>query len=224
MELKGKRVIFLGDSITEGAGVTDIANCRYDNRLKKMCGMAEVYNYGIGGTRLAYQSTPSESPAHDLYFCGRMFKMVKDVDLVVVYGGVNDYLHGDAPIGEYGDNTPSTFCGAVRYLMTNLKERYPNSQIAFLTPAHCCRPIGSDKYPSPRPMKRPDAQPLVFYVETIERTAKELGIPVFNMFENLGLDPNDEEIREKYTVDGLHFNDDGHAIIAEKVKAFLESI
>ena len=44
------------------------------------------------------------------------------------------------------------------------------------------------------------------------------------MFENLGLDPNDEEIREKYTVDGLHFYDDGHAIIAEKVKAFLESI
>ena len=47
MELKGKRVIFLGDSITEGAGVTDIANCRYDNRLKKMCGMAEVYNYTL---------------------------------------------------------------------------------------------------------------------------------------------------------------------------------
>ena len=224
MELKGKKVIFLGDSITEGAGVSDIANCRYDNRLKKLCGFSEVCNYGVGGSRLAYQSKPSENPAHDLYFCGRMFKMVKDADLVVVYGGVNDYLHGDAPIGEYGDNTPTTFCGAVRYLMTNLRERYPNAQLAFLTPAHCCRPIGSDKDPSPRPMKRPDAKPLVFYVETIERTAKEFGIPVFNMFENLGLDPNNEEIREKYTVDGLHFNDDGHAIIAEKVKAFLESI
>ena len=224
MELKGLRVAFLGDSITEGAGVSDIANCRYDNRLAKMCGFAKTYNYGVGGSRLAYQSKPSENPAHDLYFCGRMHKMTRDADLVIVYGGVNDYIHGDAPIGKDGDDSPTTFCGAVRYLMTHLPERYPNGKIVFLTPAHCCRPIGSDKYPSPRPMKLPDAQPLSFYVETIERTAKELGFPVFNMFENLGLDPNDEYIREKYTVDGLHFNDDGHAIIAEKVKAFLESI
>ena len=224
MKLKGLRVAFLGDSITEGAGVSDVANCRYDNRLKKMCGFAEVYNYGIGGTRLAYQSRPSENPAYDLYFCGRMNKMTRDADLVVVYGGVNDYIHGDAPIGEFSDEEPTTFCGAVRYIMTHLPERYPHRNIVFLTPAHCCRPIGSDKYPSPRPMKRDDAQPLAFYVDVIERTAKEFGFPVFNMFENLGLDPNDEAIREKYTVDGLHFNDDGHAIIAEKVKAFLENI
>ena len=224
MELKGLRVAFLGDSITEGAGVSDVANCRYDNRLKEMCGFAEVYNYGVGGSRLAYQSKPSENPAHDLYFCGRMHKMTRNADLVIVYGGVNDYLHGDAPIGNDGDDTPTTFYGAVRYLMTHLRERYPEGKIVFLTPAHCCRPIGSDKYPSPRPMKRDDAQPLAFYVDVIENTAKEFGYPVFNMFEDLGLDPNDEEIREKYTVDGLHFNDDGHAIIAEKVKAFLESI
>ena len=127
---------------------------------------------------------------------------------------------------ETGDAVRVYACGGDGTLMETASGRvgYPNAQLAFLTPAHCCRPIGSDKDPSPRPMKRPDAQPLVFYVETIERTAKELGIPVFNMFENLGLDPNNEEIREKYTVDGLHFNDDGHAIIAEKVKAFLESI
>ena len=224
MELKGKKVAFLGDSITEGSGVTDVANNRYDNRLKKLCGFDTVYNYGIGGTRIAYQSKPSETPAYDLYFCGRMYKIAKDADIIVVYGGVNDYIHGDAPIGEYGDSTPSTFCGAVRFLMSNLLERYPQAKVVFLTPAHCCRPIGSDKFPSPRPMKLPDALPLIGYIEIIERTAKEFGIPVFNMYENLGIDPNNEDERERYTVDGLHFNDDGHAIIAEKVKGFLESL
>ena len=40
MELQGKRIAFLGDSITEGTGVDDRSN-RYDNRLLKMCGLAE---------------------------------------------------------------------------------------------------------------------------------------------------------------------------------------
>ena len=52
MNLAGKRVAFLGDSITEGAGVVDQSN-RYDNVLKKECGLAETFNYGIGGTRIA---------------------------------------------------------------------------------------------------------------------------------------------------------------------------
>ena len=36
MDLKGKTINFLGDSITEGCGVTDIEANRYDNVIKKM--------------------------------------------------------------------------------------------------------------------------------------------------------------------------------------------
>lgn len=39
--------------------------------------------------------------------------MDRNCDIVVVYGGVNDYAHGDAPIGTPEDTTPSTFYGAV---------------------------------------------------------------------------------------------------------------
>ena len=53
MELNGKIINFLGDSITEGTGVSDLEN-RYDNRLKRMCNLKEVHNYGIGGPRLAH--------------------------------------------------------------------------------------------------------------------------------------------------------------------------
>ena len=62
MELKGKVINFLGDSITEGSGVTNLADCRYDNRLAAMCHLSAVNNYGIGGTRLAHQMYPSEKP------------------------------------------------------------------------------------------------------------------------------------------------------------------
>ena len=37
MKIEDFAVNFLGDSITEGVGVTDTNNCRYDNRLAAMC-------------------------------------------------------------------------------------------------------------------------------------------------------------------------------------------
>ena len=223
MELKGKIIDFLGDSITEGAGVSDLEN-RYDNRLAKACELKAVYNYGIGGTRLAHQQTPSEKPRHDLCFCGRAYNLNPTADIVVVYGGVNDYLHGDAPFGQEGDTTPATFCGGVFFLMNLLKTNFEGKPVVFMTPAHCYYKEVSDKVVSPRPMKHPTSMPLRNYVEVIKATGKKLGIPVLDLMENLGIDPNDPSDRETLTVDGLHFNDAGHEYIAKALEKFLKAL
>ena len=223
MELQGKRIAFLGDSITEGSGVTDLDN-RYDNVLKRICGLAEVFNYGIGGTRLAHQSVPSEKPRYDLCFCGRAFNIDKSADIIVVYGGVNDYIHGDAPIGERGDKTPATFRGGVYFLMNILRELYPDAAVVFMTPARSCLRGDTDEKPSARPMKKPCAMASKGYVDIILETAKEFGIPTLNLYDDLGINPNNPEDYSRYTVDGLHFNDAAHAVIAEKLKALLESL
>ena len=224
MELEGKRIAFLGDSITEGVGVSNISENRYDNRLKKTYGLEAVYNYGIGGTRLAHQSVPSEKPRHDLCFCGRAYDINKNADIIVVYGGVNDYLHGDASFGDMSDRTNLTFCGAVFFLMEFLKTHYRDKTIVFMTPAHCHYNGVSDKQVSVRPMKNTDAKPLQAYVDVIKARGKELGIPVLDLFENLGLDANLESDKDNYTVDGLHFNDEGHAYIAKALGDFLTSL
>ena len=224
MELKGKVINFLGDSITEGVGVTDIENCRYDNRIHKQYGLAAHYNYGVGGSRLAYQSVPSEKPAHDLYFLGRAYKMYKDADIVVVYGGVNDYIHGDAYFGTMEDTSVTTFCGAVWCLMNYLQTEYAGKTVVFMTPAHMHFKGTSDKEVSPRPMKKPDAKPLQAYVDVIKARGKEFGIPVLDLFEKLGVDPNNEAQRDAYTVDGLHFNDDGQAFLAKALGEFLSEL
>ena len=70
MKLIGKKIAFLGDSITEGSGVKDRAANRYDNVLARLAGMELIHSDGIGGSRLAYQRTPSEEPRRDLCFCG----------------------------------------------------------------------------------------------------------------------------------------------------------
>ena len=224
MILQGKTACFLGDSITQGVGVKDISNHRYDNRLAKACGLDAVYNYGIGGTRIAHQYQPSEEAQRDLTFCGRAFYLHSEADLFVVFGGINDYIHGDAPFGQIGDRTQGTFCGAVWYLMNTLRNRYPGKTVVFMTPAHCYFKGVSDAEVSPRPMKAPDSKPVLGYVDVILETAKEFDIPVLDLYRNLGINPNEEADRVKYTTDGLHFNDDGHAVIAEKLKAFLEAL
>ena len=224
MNLQGKIIDFLGDSITEGVGVADRKNHRYDNVLKRMCGLKEVYNYGIGGTRLAHQSVPSEKPRHDLCFCGRAYDLNPDADIIVVYGGINDYIHGDAPIGAPGDTTPATFCGAVYFLMNLLRTEYVGKTVVFMTPARCNFNGISSLSPSNRPIKRADAMPVIGYVNIIKETAKQFDIPVLDLYNDLGIDPNDKADRLAFTADGLHFNDVGHRVLAQTLKEFLEKL
>ncbi len=225
MNVKGFKVNFLGDSITEGVGVSDIASCRYDNRIAKMLGLAQVNNYGVSGTRLAHQAYPSAKPRFDLCFCGRAYDMDVTADMVVVYGGVNDYIHGDADFGEIGDTTHRTFCGAVYYLMKYLRETYADKPIIFMTPARCLlRHEVDDLIPSVHAAKRVQGKPLIDYVDVILATAGQFDVKVLDLYRGLGVDPHIPEHFEAYTVDGLHFNDEGHRLLAQRLGEFIESI
>ena len=226
MNVQGFKINFLGDSITEGTGVTDVPNCRYDNRLVGMLGLAKANNYSVGGSRLAHQIYPSAKPRYDLCFCGRAYDMDKTADMIIVYGGVNDFIHGDAAFGQLGDTHPDTFCGGVYFLMNFLRETYGDKPIVFMTPARCfLRKEVDDLVVSTHARKRPGiGKPLRAYVDVILETAKQFDIPVLDLYRNLGIDPHDEASFAAYTTDGLHFNDAGHGVIAEKLKAFIEKI
>ncbi len=220
MNLEGKTINFLGDSITEGYEVTDIANNRYDNIIKNKCSLKAVYNYGIGGTRIAHQSIASEKPRYDLCFCGRAYNLNPNADITIVYGGTNDYGHGDAPFGNLTDKTPDTFCGAVDFLMNFFTETYPNMKVIFMTPAR----RQNDELPSSHPYKNGNVFPLKEYGEVIKAKGKEYGIPVLDLYENLGLNPNLEQDRTIYAPDGLHYNDEGQKIIADCLIDFMENL
>ena len=60
MELKGKKIAFLGDSITYGVGAS-CAETSYVGAFAKESG-AQVFNFGVSGTRIARQTTPSPPP------------------------------------------------------------------------------------------------------------------------------------------------------------------
>lgn len=213
MQLDNKKINFLGDSITEGAGASEHSKC-YVSQFAKMSG-AVCRNYGIGGTRIAKQGAPSQNPRCDLYFRSRIDEMDSDADIIVVFGGTNDYGHGDAPLGNMDDRTDDTFYGALHSLYRELIEKYSESLIVVMTPLHRlneCNLSGGGKVP------------LKTYVEIEREVAEYYSLPVLDLFSGSGIQPNVEIMKFKFMPDGLHPNDAGHKILAKKLYAFLSNI
>ena len=219
MDIRNKKINFLGDSITEGCGVSCPEHI-YLNRMKAQVPLAEARNYGIGGTRIAPQLKPSDDPVWDKDYVSRFDKMDPDADIVVVFGGTNDFGHGDAPLGTFSDRTPDTFYGACHVLMEGLINKYPASTIVFITPLHRCNEdnLKGDGF------KEQDVAPLATYVSIIKEVARYYSIPVLDLFAMGGLQPRVPILQKMYCPDGLHPNDDGHKIIASRLTAFLNAL
>lgn len=218
MKLEGIKMGCLGDSITEGVGVTNLNNM-YFNRLKRECGIREIYVDGIGGTRIARQQIPSADPIKDLYFISRVDKIDEDCDLVLVFGGTNDFGHGDAPLGTPNDRTEDTFWGACHVLCEKLMNRFPKSQIVFMGPLHR---LGEDN--DCKDYQKKHQGTLYDYVDILQTVTRKYSIPFLDMLQVSGMTPSIPIQQKLYMPDGLHPNDAGHEKIAARLKGFLESL
>lgn len=214
MNLANIKVNFLGDSITEGCG-TSAPDKTFHQLIAKKYGLAAARNYGISGTRFAKQKNPTvNNPKFDRDFCSRFSTMDDDAELVVVFGGTNDFGHGDAPIGEMSDRTSDTFYGACHYLMSGLINKYPESRIVFMTPLHRASEGNLNV----------NGVNLEYYVNIIKEVAAYYSLPVLDLWSVSGIQPCVPIIKEKYCPDGLHPNDKGHEKIAEVVGSFLSNL
>ena len=210
MNLKGLTIHFLGDSITEGVG-TSSPEQTYHQRLREKYQWKNAYNYGLSGTRIAPQREPSNCLAWDLYFALRAESMGRKADAVVVFGGTNDYGHGDAPFGAIDDERSDTFCGALHGLIKKLKADFPNSEIIFMTPLHR---VDETK------ITRPGGRELKAYAEAMRVICEQHDIPVIDLFKINPMDPYDASLMP----DGVHPNDAGHKILAQVIGEALEKI
>lgn len=215
--LTGKKVVFLGDSITEGVGATCHGTC-FVGVFKSLSG-AEVFNYGIGGTRIAKQQATSGERQWDLDFVSRVEGMADGADYVVVFGGTNDFGHGDAPLGKFGDKTADTFYGALYELFTKLYLKYPTARIVAITPLH--------RLSEEEPINEIGIKRTAFlkdYVNAVKEVAEKLSVPVLDLYANGNIQPQIEPLREIYMPDGLHPSDAGHKRIAEMLYRFIQTV
>lgn len=214
-----KKANFLGDSITAGTNTTKT----YLDYLKEVTPLEVTRNYGIGGSRISGTSSASMHV--------RALEMDNDADLVCVFGGTNDF-NLDMSLGEFytltdnGIRTPNydtmTFYGALHQLCKNLMSIYTGKQVVLITPIH------REHFGTQHSSLEPNDKGIYLdeYVEAIKKIGEWYSIPVLDLYAESGLQPNVPENKEVYftTTDGLHPNEAGHRLIAEKILAFLNTI
>lgn len=218
MELRKKRIGFIGDSITAGVGVAQMENVFW-NRIAQWTG-ATCIGYGISGTRIALQHDCKDDPFAEQHFSSRLEQMEDDLDVIVVFGGTNDFGHGDAPLGTIHDTDGTTFYGALHVLIRQLLEKYPAAELVFMTPLH--RLADTDcTYNEWRQRRQAN---LERYVDAILEVAAVYGVPVLDLYRTAGMNPVIPALKERYMPDGLHPNDTGHARIAQRLLGLLTAL
>lgn len=226
---KGKRIAFLGDSITEYGD--------YVNAYKSLTG-CEAINCGISGTCIA--SGTVGNPMCERYST----QIPDDIDLVVVLGGVNDQRSG-VPLGEFkyynsNGSKNNTFYGALHTLMRGLKEKFPQKPIIFMTPMH--NSYRDDSYgdtgdynyqklieedvleENKFPLSMPTSDVLSKYVAAVKEVAAFYAIPVIDLYSISTIQPIIKSNSDLYTRDGIHPNTLGGYRIAQIIYPILENV
>lgn len=201
---------FLGDSITEGAGASSMDNCFVSQTGKLL--NAKANNYGISGTRIARQKGVTQPHIFDMHFPSRMDFLDRNADVIVVMGGTNDFGHGNADFGEMSDYTTDTFCGAFNVLTNGLMRTYGRKKLLFVLPLH--RFTEDDKNPV-------TGKILKDYVDAEREILKNKGIKYLDLFCDEQLPKPEKAGQSEFFADGLHPNDKGHRLLAEKVADFI---
>ncbi len=213
MELKGKKIAFLGDSITEGFGISHTED-RFAEIISQKTGCASL-NYGLCGSRIAYQA--DEMPYHP-NFCVRADSLDPGADIVVIFGGANDFLSGTAPIGAFSDRTYDTFYGALHVLMSKIVGNFSGKPILVITPLH----LTNENDPCGWSSDGIVYGTLKTYVGVIREVAEYYSLPVLDLFAESGLQPSVDAISKRYFLpDRIHPNEEGNKILAEKIMARL---
>lgn len=212
MDLKNKTILCLGDSITE-------ANT-YLETLKEISVAKAVINYGVGGTTIAKRKTLLGN-AYDQDFIMRVDAMQTEADIVLVFGGTNDYGHGDVPIGLETDNSTETFSGSVRVLINKLKGKYPQTKIFFITPLHR---VGEDNPHGEFGKKPTPMGTLNDYVIALKKVIEKESLPILDFYNDGDFSLSNELFKSYVALDGLHPNNDGHKAIARKINDFCKTL
>lgn len=130
---EGKTISVIGDSYFFGKDLLDTKNQSGPSQDAWPSLFARKYNmtfnnYGISGSTISNYAGDSYNPMVD-----RWTDIAdNNPDIILVEGGRNDYSQ-DVPIGELGDGNEGTFKGATEYLISSLKEKFPNALIIGVT-------------------------------------------------------------------------------------------
>ena len=208
--LRNKHWVAIGDSITEKNFRT---NLNYHDYIRQDVPTLKVTNMGISGSGY-YNRSDVASKITAL-----------DVDIITVFFGTNDWgVSKNKPLGSFLDVTTDTISGCINTTIIGLINNFHTKKIGIFTPLPRAGNYGEVTTPNQQ------GYTLVQVVDLIKRYCSHYSIPCLDLYRESGLPVWSEKGNQHYftypngTPDGLHPNDAGQSAIANKIRAFLETL
>lgn len=226
---------FLGDSITDGVGVTK----RYFEYLADITG-AKTYGFGVNGAKTINLFSQMDEMDRTI---GHAF------DLLFVFIGTNDYMSA-VPLGSFflerempvpcGSDSEGhftkyeirkkrefvfeecSFCGRLNLVCAELKKRYFDKRVILMTPLHRAYAYfgGENIQPDELHANRSGLY-LDAYIAAIRQAADIWSIELIDLYRESGLFPLFADSAARYFCstekDRLHPNEAGHQRIAHTI-------
>ena len=202
-----KKWVVIGDSHTER---NSYAKKRYYDYIVEQEPNINVVVNGIGGT--GFKNGEDSNTA----YYQRVLNLPTDTDVVTLFTSNNDLALG-VSIGTYTDITTDTICGCINKTIDNLFSVLPTVKLGIITN------VPKSNYD---PMSTTESESEKLNNAVIE-LCKRRGIPYVDLFHSSGLRPWDSNFKAlcyKHDENKGHFDEDGHAFLAPRIKSLLDSI
>ncbi len=214
--LNGKKMLFMGDSISYGAGdsATYLRTGRaWAGRIADITG-AITTNASVSGAKVSYQRGDdnwvySQYLSHD----------DEKFDIIVMHGGVNDARH-ERPVGTLTDGKEDTkameknrtsYAGGLEWIFYNVSKTNPDAKLFFIA-NH--RLDGHSKG---------HAKDMSAYFNIAKEACEKWGVTFIDLYNNKELNDKLETTTTKYLPDTLHLNAAGYDIITPYIIEALEA-
>ncbi len=216
--LNGKTALFMGDSISYGAG--DSASYMREGRawagrIAAITGL-KATNASVSGAKASYIGGDDTTK-----WLFNQYVPHKDTkfDIIVMHGGVNDSRH-KREIGEISEETEinklrgksTTYIGGLQYLFETVKQRNPDADLFF---------IANHRLDGHDTGYAKDMSP---YFDKAKELCEKYGIHFIDLYNNKELNDKLETTTTKYLPDTLHLNAAGYDIITPYIITELEKV
>lgn len=205
---KDKKITCYGDSIT--------AQNQWQPHVASYFGCTMI-NKGVGGTTVFNNGNREiiEGVTMDSWMCSddRINLIPNDTDVILVFGGHNDWAYNNLQMGVLGDGNliDSTFKSAYSLMLKKLVTKFPNARIITMTPVGGRTETekgNSDKQYYIRDLCMTD------FANAVKEVSAYCAIPCIDINAESGISTLNHDT---YIADVIHPNSEGGKLIANAV-------
>lgn len=200
-----KSVGIIGDSVGKGAH----ASYNFGDYINEKTG-AKIQNLSVSS------ATMSEVKDNNIL---NQAKQLKDNELVIIQGTDDDWLFNSNDGVEVGNKLTDTktYIGAFYKVVETVKENNPKAKIVVITPTKQAKIDDTGKVIRRDTDKNKKGYTLKTYVDSQVKATKDLGLALYNAYDDSLINPYNEKFRKSSMKDGLHPTKWGHEMMYYRI-------